>query len=59
MQETSGKLGGTFTINENNVYSIAIRTGMFSGFWRKWGRDGETGNGAAYNYVTFRPAVWN
>lgn len=63
MQETSGKFGKRFTCGNNNTNSGTLRVGMFGGDC------GGTytnvngillyADGAASNYITFRPVVWN
>jgi len=63
MQETSGKLGDSFYTGTDTSYPSVVRQGLFGGNFGTFSNGGHGGNaggaGAAYNYVTFRPVVWN
>lgn len=58
MQETSGTLGGIFYPDGNASYPSSLRRGLFGGNFSSNGSAYYT-SGAAYNFVTFRPVVWN
>lgn len=62
IQETSGKLGGTFYTNTSTSNPSAVREGLFGGgFGASYGYISYVSRitGAAYSDTTFRPVVWN
>ena len=62
IQETSGRLGGSFYAGTSTTYPSVVRSGLFGGYFGTSSSGSGHANravGAAQGDATFRPVVWN